>query len=406
MFNRQEFVSDNDWQRFKEFSKNLETPHLVVNLHIIKRNYQQLKDSFPFAHIYYAVKACPGIPVLTMLDRLGSNFDIASRYELDAVLALGISPDRMSFGNTIKKARDVAYFYQKGVRMFATDSRDDLKNIAREAPGSRVYVRILVENSTTADWPLSRKFGCHPDMAYDLLVQARDLGLTPYGISFHVVSQQRDIGQWNDAIAKTKYLFTSLEEEEGIRLTMINMGGGFPAHYIQPTNDLQDYAGEITRYLYDDFGEDIPLIVLEPGRSLTGDSGILTSEVVLISRKNNTALSRWVYLDTGKFNGLIETLGESIKYPVVTDKDGTGKEGEVILAGPTCDSADIMYEDCKYRLPIDLKIGDKVYWLSTGAYTASYASVGFNGFPPIKTYYLGATNEDVPDALSVAEKTE
>jgi ornithine decarboxylase len=226
-------------------------------------------------------------------------------------------------------------------------------------------------------------------MAYDLLVQARDSGLAPYGISFHVGSQQRDIGQWDDAIAKTKYLMNSLEEDEDIKLQMINMGGGFPANYIQPTNDLTEYASEITRYLRDDFAEDIPLIVLEPGRSLVGDSGILVSEVVLVSRKNNTALNRWVYQDTGKFNGLIETLGESIKYPVVTLKDSAAtKTGDVILAGPTCDSMDIMYEDFKYKLPVDLKAGDRLFWLSAGAYTASYASVEFNGFPPIKTYFM------------------
>ncbi|MBQ4495937.1 MAG: type III PLP-dependent enzyme [Spirochaetaceae bacterium] len=388
MFNRKDFVSDTEWKRFLEFSKEFETPNIVVNLRTIKKNFIQLKDSFPYAHIYYAVKSNPGVPVLKLLDSLGSNFDIASRYELDKVLALNISPDRVSYGNTIKKAADIKYFYEKGVRMFATDSKEDLKTIAKNAPGSRVFVRILVENSATADWPLSRKFGCHPDMAYDLLVLARDLGLTPYGISFHVGSQQRDIGQWNDAIAKTKYLFESLEDEEGIRLSMINMGGGFPAHYIQPTNELKEYASEITRYLQDDFGDDIPMIILEPGRSLVGDSGILTSEVVLISRKNNTALERWVYIDAGKFNGLIETIDESIKYPVITEKDG-GKEGLTIIAGPTCDSMDIMYETEKYRLPVDLKPGDKIYWLSTGAYTSTYASVAFNGFPPLKTYYMG-----------------
>ena len=226
-------------------------------------------------------------------------------------------------------------------------------------------------------------------MAYDLLVQARELGLTPYGISFHVGSQQRDIGQWNDAIAKAKYLFTSLEEEEGISLSMINMGGGFPASYVDPTNDLSTYASEITRYIQEDFGEDIPEIILEPGRSLVGDSGILTSEVILTSRKNNTALNRWVYIDAGKFNGLIETLDEAIKYPLITSKDGPNeKEGEVIIAGPTCDSMDIMYENAKYKLPVSLKAGDKIYWLSTGAYTSTYASVAFNGFPPIKTYFM------------------
>ncbi|MBQ3655391.1 MAG: type III PLP-dependent enzyme [Bacteroidales bacterium] len=390
MIRREDFVPDEDWEHFREISKDFPTPNIFVNMTAVEKAYRQLIKTFPYADVYYAVKANPGIPVLKLLDKLGSNFDIASRYELDTVLSLGISPERLSYGNTIKKAVDVAYFYQKGVRMFATDSKEDLKNIAKNAPGSRVYVRVLIENSSTADWPLSRKFGCHPDMAYNLLVLAKEKGLIPYGISFHVGSQQRDIGQWNDAIAKTKYLFQSLEEEEDIKLEMINMGGGFPAHYLQPTNELSEYASEITRYLEDDF-EEIPRIILEPGRSLTGDSGILTSEIVLISRKNNTSLARWVYLDCGKFNGLIETLDESIKYPVVTDKDG-GKDGEVILAGPTCDSADIMYEDAKYKLPLDLKSGEKIYWLSTGAYTSSYASVGFNGFPPIKTYYYDEQN--------------
>ncbi len=387
MYNRKDYVSDHEWNRFLDFSKDLETPNIVVNLNTIKMNFVKLKDSFPYAKIFYAIKANPGEPVLKMLADMGSSFDIASRYELDLIKKFVSDPSRLSYGNTIKKAKDIKYFYENGVRLFATDSKDDLKNIAENAPGSRVYVRILVENSDTADWPLSRKFGCHPDMAYDLLVLAKELGLNPWGISFHVGSQQRDIGAWNDAIAKAKYLFNSLEEEEDIRLQMIDMGGGFPASYIEPTNDLSVYASEITRFLTEDFGEELPEIILEPGRSLVGDSGILTSEVILASRKNNTALTRWVYIDAGKFNGLVETMDECIKYPVITTKDGD-KEGEVIIAGPTCDSMDVMYETTKYKLPITLKQGDKIYWLSTGAYTSTYASVAFNGFPPIKTYYM------------------
>ncbi|UTC90212.1 type III PLP-dependent enzyme [Treponema denticola] len=386
---RKDYISDSEWKHFMSFSENLETPCVVVNLKTIKKNYQNLRENFPYADIFYAIKANPHEEIISMLNEMGSCFDIASRYELDKVLKLGVSPERLSYGNTIKKAKDIAYFYEKGVRMFATDSKDDLKNIAQLAPGSRVYVRILVENTTSADWPLSRKFGCHPDMAYDLCIQARDSGLIPYGISFHVGSQQRDIGQWNDAIAKTKYLMDSLEEEEEIKLEMVNMGGGFPASYVTPANDLSEYASEISRYLEDDFGEERPRIILEPGRSLVGDSGILVTEVVMISRKNNTALFRWVYLDTGLFNGLIETLNESLKYPIITDKDeGCKKWGEVVLAGPTCDSMDIMYEDYKYSLPTNLKPGDRVYFLTTGAYTSSYASVEFNGFPPIKTYIM------------------
>ncbi|MBQ1832841.1 MAG: type III PLP-dependent enzyme [Treponema sp.] len=387
MYNRSDYVSDKDWEQFLEFSKDLPTPNIVVSLKTIKKNFIKLRSSFPYAKIFYAIKANPGEPVLKMLAENGSNFDIASRYELDLIKKFVDDPNRLSYGNTIKKASDIKYFYENGVRMFATDSKDDLKNIAENAPGSRVYVRILVEGSDSADWPLSKKFGCHPDMAYDLLVLARELGLNPWGISFHVGSQQRDIGSWNDAIAKAKYLFSSLEEEEGIRLQMIDMGGGFPANYIDPTNPLDVYAKEITRFLTEDFGDDLPEIILEPGRSLVGDSGILTSEVILAARKNNTALTRWIYLDAGKFNGLIETLDECIKYPLITTKDGD-KEGDVIIAGPTCDSMDVMYENARYRLPITLKQGDKVYWLSTGAYTSTYASVAFNGFPPIKTYYM------------------
>ena len=386
--NRADYVSDSDWKKVLKFSEKLETPCVIINLEVIKQNYLNLKKNFPFADIYYAIKANPHDEVISMLAELGSSFDIASRYELDKVLRLQVSPDKVSYGNTIKKARDIAYFYEKGVRLFATDSKEDLKNIAENAPGSKVYVRVLMENTSSADWPLSRKFGCHPDMAYDLIITARNLGLVPYGISFHVGSQQRDIDQWNEALVKTRYLMDSLEEAD-ITIQMINMGGGFPAHYVTPANELEDYAKEITRYLQEDFGEDRPRIILEPGRSLVGDSGVLVAEVVMVSKKSNTALFKWVYLDAGVMNGLFETIGESIKYPIITSKDGAGvKTGEVVIAGPTCDSMDIMYEDYKYTMPKSLKAGDRVYFLSTGAYTSSYASVEFNGFPPIKTYIL------------------
>jgi ornithine decarboxylase len=389
MIHRGDYISDTEWQRFLAFSENLETPCIVLNLRTIRNNYLRLRDSFPYAHIYYAVKANPHKAVISLLAELGVFFDIASRYELDLVMSLGITPDRISYGNTIKKAKDIAYFYAHGVRMFVTDSEEDLRNIAAYAPHSKVYVRLIMEESSSADWPLSRKFGCHSDMAYEIIILARSLGLDPVGISFHVGSQQRDIGQWDDALAKTKYLFSSLKEEKNISLNMINMGGGFPASYIQPANDLIEYASEIHKYLTDDYGSELPLIVLEPGRSLVGDSGILVTEVVLVSRKSYSALNRWVYLDTGKFNGLIETLDESIKYPIITGRAVYDCEGEdVILAGPTCDSMDIMYQDHKYQLPLDLKAGEKLYVLSTGAYTASYASVGFNGFPPIKTHVM------------------
>jgi len=381
-----EYLKPEDWQKIKTFADTKETPFLVVNLDIIKAKYKDLTDNFPFAKPYFAVKSNPGAEVISMLRDMGSCFDVASIYELDKVLGLGVSPDRVSYGNTIKKSAHIRYAYDKGVRLYVTDSENDLRNIAKAAPGSRVFCRILTEGSETADWPLSRKFGCHPDMAIDMIVLAKKLGLDPYGLSFHVGSQQRDIGSWDSAIAKVKYIFEWVREHEDIHLKMINMGGGFPANYISKTNELSVYAEEITRYLHEDFGDELPEIILEPGRSLVGESGVLVSEVVLIARKSRTSLDRWIYADVGKFSGLIETLDESIKYPIYCEKKGETEE--VILAGPTCDSQDIMYETYRYELPLSLSIGDRLYWLTTGAYTTSYSSIEFNGFPPLKTYYI------------------
>ncbi|MBT8766280.1 type III PLP-dependent enzyme [Pseudomonas boanensis] len=382
----EDYFSPQTFQRMKAFADKHETPFVVIDKQTIVDSYDQLVSCFPFAKIYYAVKANPATEITELLRDKGSNFDIASIYELDKVMKTGVGPERISYGNTIKKARDIRYFYEKGVRLFATDSEADLRNIAKAAPGSKVYVRILTEGSTSADWPLSRKFGCNPDMALDLLILAKQLGLVPYGVSFHVGSQQRDIDVWDAAIAKVKVIFERLKEEDGITLQMINMGGGFPANYIQRTNSLETYAEEIIRFLKEDFGDELPEIILEPGRSLIANAGILVSEVVLVARKSRTAVERWIYTDVGKFSGLIETMDESIKFPIWVEKKGEVEE--VVIAGPTCDSADIMYENYKYGLPLNLAAEDRLYWLSTGAYTTSYSAVEFNGFPPLKAYYL------------------
>jgi len=299
----QDYYDQETFGRIKAFADTQDTPFVVLDLATIDRAYSALEDNFPYASIYYAVKANPAPAILQMLVDRGASFDIASIYELDKVLGFDVSPDRISYGNTIKKSRDIRYFYEKGVRMFATDSEADLRNIARAAPGSKVYVRILTEGTQTADWPLSRKFGCQTDMAMDLLILARDLGLVPYGVSFHVGSQQREISSWDAALGKVKVIFERLRDEDGIELKMINMGGGFPANYLNRTNDLETYASEIKRFIQEDFGADFPEIIIEPGRSLIANAGVLVSEVVLISRKSRTALHRWVFVDVGKFSG-------------------------------------------------------------------------------------------------------
>ncbi|HQC71157.1 MAG TPA: type III PLP-dependent enzyme [Candidatus Competibacteraceae bacterium] len=382
----QNYYSPAEWDRILSFAQTRETPFLIVLLDRVRQKFEQFRTHFPSAKIYYAVKANPGSEVLTLLRDLGSYFDIASVYELDKMLELNVAPERLSFGNTIKKARHVREAYEKGVRLFASDCEADVRNIAREAPGSRVFFRVLMDALTSdSDWPLSRKFGCQPRMLIDLVALAADLGLDPYGISFHVGSQQREIPAWDAAIAQARHLF-DWAAEKNIRLRAMNMGGGFPADYLIRCNPLSVYAEEINRYVDLHFADAVPDIYLEPGRGLVGEAGVLISEVVSIAKKSKTDLKRWVYTDVGIFNGLMETIDESIKYPAYTVKGG--ESGDVILAGPTCDSLDIIYEHHKYQLPLSLESGDRIYWLSTGAYTASYSSVEFNGFPPLRTYYL------------------
>ncbi len=361
------------------------TPCVVVDLDVVEHNYRVLSRCLPLARVFYAVKANPAVEVVNRLARLGSSFDTASRGEIDLVMSLGVPADRISFGNTIKKQSDIAHAYRNGVRLFAFDSLAELEKLRDSAPGAQVFCRVLVE-CAGAEWPLSRKFGCAPDMAADLLVKAREFGLDPYGLSFHVGSQQTDLKQWDSAVATVARLFTILAKAD-VDLRMINIGGGFPARYRTEIQGVEAYAQAVMNAVTKHFGNKLPEMIVEPGRSIVGNAGVIQSEVVLISQKDYAEEKRWVYLDVGKFSGLAETMDEAIKYRLRTPADG-GETGPVVLAGPTCDSADILYEKAEYHLPLGLKVGDKVNILSTGAYTTTYSSVAFNGFAPLKSYCI------------------
>ena len=175
------------------------------------------------------MKANPARPVLERLVRLGSSFDAASFEEVAGCLDAGARPEAISFGNTIKKASAIRAAFQRGVTLFAFNSAEELEKLAENAPGARVYCRILVENEG-ADWPLSRKFGTTVESARELMLRAGEMGLDPYGLSFHVGSQQTTTRAYEVAIAKVAMLFTDLTEA-GVNLRMMNLGGGFPTRY-------------------------------------------------------------------------------------------------------------------------------------------------------------------------------
>ena len=361
------------------------TPCLVLDVDRVEENFRTLRNALPLARIYYAVKANPAHQVLERLVGLSSHFDAASIEEVEVCLDAGATPGAISFGNTIKKVSAIRRAHDVGVSMFAFDSREELEKLARHAPGARVYCRILVENEG-ADWPLSRKFGTTIESARDLMLEAGQLGLDPYGLSFHVGSQQTTTRAYEVAIGKVAMLFTDLTEA-GINLRMMNLGGGFPTRYRDDVPEIDQFGNAIMTAMTEHFGNNLPDMVIEPGRFIVGDAGVVQAEAVLVSHRDKNDPVRWVYLDIGRFGGLAETEGESIKYRITTPHDGTAM-GPVAIAGPTCDGADIMYEKSNYRLPLALTSGDRVELLSTGAYVSTYCSTRFNGFAPLAEYYL------------------
>jgi ornithine decarboxylase len=373
--------------RIRDFLRDRrpEGPCLVLDLEVVRENYRNFARALPDSRVYYAVKANPAPEILRLLAGLGSSFDCASVPEIEMALAAGATPDRISYGNTVKKERDIAAAFALGVRLFAVDSVEEVEKVARAAPGAQVFCRILCDGAG-ADWPLSRKFGCEPEMAVTVLEQAHRLGLEACGVSFHVGSQQPNPGAWDAALRTTAGIFRTLSER-GIQLRMVNLGGGFPAKYLKQVPAVKTYGRAIFKALRKHFGNRIPETIVEPGRGLVGDAGIIKAEVVLVSRKGEGEELRWVYLDIGKFGGLAETMEEAIRYPIRTPHDGDAV-APCVIAGPTCDSADVLYEKTPYDLPVSLSIGDEVLIEGTGAYTTTYSSVAFNGFAPLKSYVI------------------
>ncbi len=354
-------------------------PTLVIDRGAVAHQYRALKSGLGRADIHYAVKANPAREVLETLLSEGSHFDAASRGEIELCLSLGAHPETISFGNTVKRPADIAFAHQAGITLFAADAEEELEKIAENAPGAQVYVRLLV-GATGADWPLSRKFGCAPDMAETLMARAVELGLTPAGLSFHVGSQTREAGMWRDTLDQVAAVWAQARAN-GFPLSLINIGGGFPAFYGEAIEPVSIYAAKVMEMVEARF-DGAERVMAEPGRGMVAEAGMIAAEVLLVSKKSDDDLHRWVYLDIGKFSGLAETMDEAIRYQFVTDRDHEETVSS-ILAGPSCDSADVLYEKRPVQLPVGLRSGDRIIIRNCGAYTSSYSSVGFNGFPPL-----------------------
>jgi ornithine decarboxylase len=361
----------------------VETPYLLLNLDRVRANYLAVRAALPEATVFYAVKANPATEIIRLLAGLGAGFDVASPGEVELCLAQGAAPERLSYGNTIKKAGEIAHAYRSGVRRFSFDTADDLESIARLAPGSVAACRFLVD-APASRTPFGRKFGCAPGDVAPLLERAATAGLRP-ALCFHVGSQQLSADAWAAGIAQAASIAKSLARN-GVQLESVNVGGGFPVEYRDPVPSLGECAAAVRAAVSCHFGATAPPLAVEPGRVIVATAGTIHAEVVSVARRER----RWVYLDVGRYNGLAETENEYIGYRLTTELPST-PDGPVVVAGPTCDGDDVLYQHTPYRLPLALRAGDRVEIHDAGAYTASYSSVAFNGIPPLPTYFAGAT---------------
>lgn len=358
----------------------LKTPFLLMDTNIIRENYHTILNSLDNSKVFYAVKANPHPKILKTLRDEGSSFDIASVGELKSLLEIGVNPDKISYGNTIKKREDISFAFSKGVRLFVADELSEVNKVADFAPGSKIFIRLQMSDSDS-DWPLTKKFGTNMEKAKELLIHAKNRGLDPYGISFHVGSQCYDIYAWKTALLKVCDIFDHLKSEKGIICKFINTGGGMPVQNIREIPTIQEISDVINIAINEYFsGYDDLIIATEPGRSMVGDAGIMVTEVVLRAERER---ADWIYLDAGVFHGLMETSQDYMYRIEIPGR--TGEEDLFTLSGPTCDSVDTMYDDV--YLPEDVNEGDHVYFINAGAYTAGYAS-HFNGIEPPKTYFM------------------
>jgi len=343
-------------------------PFLLIDPDIIRGKYRRFCEAMPRVRAHYAVKANPDPRVVQVLINEGSGFEIASPAELDLLISKGVDPSQVHYSNPVKARQYIEYAASKGVEWFALDSVDELRKIHSAAPGAKLYLRIDTPN-IGSDWPLSGKFGVQLREVDEILDAAAMLGADLCGVTFHVGSQCRNAENWRVAIDRAKRIFRTMRLK-GLTPTMLNIGGGFPVRLTKPIPSVEVISDVVNAALAD-LDENIR-VMAEPGRYLVSDSAYFVCRVIGIARRGD---QRWVYLDSGMFGGLLESA-QGLHYPLEADRSGRLVPWHV--AGPTCDSVDVLLQD--HLLPADLQDDDFIYVRNAGAYTTAYASE-FNGFP-------------------------
>jgi len=355
--------------------KRHRTPFMLIRRGVLEKQYRRFRKCLPEVSPYYAIKANPNPGIIKTFAKLGAGFDVASGVELKHVLQLGASPSKIIFANTIKSAEDIIFARRRKVDLLTFDSEPELYKLSEHYPRARVLVRIKVENEGSIV-ELSLKFGADPDHAFYLLRKAKSLGLNPVGVSFHVGSQSKNVENYLQALEITASIFNQAEEND-LPLKIVDLGGGFPIQHFE--NELginfERMAAQIRRQMKSSFDRNVKFIA-EPGRFLSGPAGVLVTQVMGRTFRNN---KNYYYLNDGIYADFSGMVFDHCKYEFRTFR--RGKTFLSTLAGPTCDSFDTL--SINEEIP-ELYVGDVVYVKNIGAYSSASACANFNGFSPAK----------------------
>ncbi len=362
-----------------------ETPFFVFSREVLTNNLKEYQSCLPLkTEICYAMKANSEQCVLKTLNEVGTSFEVASKYELTLLKPLGVPAKRIIYGTSVKPADHIKEFVKYGVDRFAFDSEDELFKIAKYAPGARVYVRVLVDDRSDSIFHMSEKFGCPLKDSVNLFLRARDLGLLPYGISFNVGSQARNEHAWARGIEDVAQVMTWLSKE-GIKIQMINIGGGFPYSYQDDDNipSIKQISEHIKVTV-----KKVPYpveYIAEPGRGLVANAFVLITGVFGKNKKSN---GHWLFVDAGAYNALLEAMAYqgSTRYRIIPlGKYSSNLKEHFIVTGPTGDNLDVVDPDAV--LPSEIKPNDKLAIYDVGAYSFTLMT-RFNGFPKPKVIIL------------------
>jgi ornithine decarboxylase len=353
------------------------SPLLLLDCAVVRRQYQALQSALPGVRLFYALKPLPQPAVVAELRDLGGCFDVATTGEIKLVKAAGVTADRCIHTHPIKTDADIRAALRFGIDTFVADNPDELRKFVPYRKRARVLLRLSFRDPT-AVVDLSRKFGCEPAAVPPLLTLARELGVTVRGFSFHVGSQVAEPKKYVEAIGVCAELITHAGETGLAAIDMLDIGGGFPIAYGGKALSIREFCRPIRTAL-----KQLPRsvrVIAEPGRYIAGPAGTAVATVVGRAQREGRW---WYYLDDGMYGSYNGQLYDHARYPIEVSRR-RGATHPSVLAGPTCDSIDVIREDIP--LP-ELQLGDLVIGRMMGAYTACSAS-DFNFIPRAKIVAL------------------